>query len=110
MSWLVRGDDVLATAELATSRADRMRGLWHRPAPVGALVLAGPVLLHTLGVPYGVDVAFCDQNMVVVATMRLRRFRVARPRLGVKLVVVAADGAFERWRLTMGDELEIRGP
>jgi uncharacterized membrane protein (UPF0127 family) len=109
LSWLVRGGDVLATAEQATSRSDRLRGLWRRPAPDGALILAGPVLLHTLGVPYGVDVAFCDQDMVVVATLRLRRFRVARPRPGAKLVVVAADGAFERWRLTVGDELEIRG-
>jgi uncharacterized membrane protein (UPF0127 family) len=110
MSWLVRQGDVLATAEQATSLPDRFRGLWHRPPPQGALVMRPPVVLHTVGLPYAVDVAFCDENMVVLDTVRLPRYRVARPRLGAKRVVVAADGAFERWHLAVGDELEVSGP
>jgi hypothetical protein len=113
MTWLVRDGDVLATADEATSLPDMLRGLWHRPVPLGALLLRPPLVLHTVGVPYAVDVAFCedgtDGRMAVTETVRLPPFRVARPRLGAKLLVVAADGAFERWRLTVGDELEIRG-
>jgi uncharacterized protein len=113
MTWLVRDGDVLATAEEATSVPDRLRGLWHRPPPIGALLLAPPFVLHTMGVPYAVDVAFCadgsDGRMAVTEMVRLPPLRVARPRIGAKLLVVAADGAFERWHLTVGDELEIRG-
>jgi hypothetical protein len=113
MTWLVRDGDVLATADEATSVHDRLRGLWHRPEPLGALLLRPPFLLHTVGVAYTVDVAFCDDGtdgrMAVTETVRLPPFRVARPRLGAKLLVVAPGGAFERWRLTVGDELEIRG-
>ncbi len=113
MSWLVRDGDVLATVEEATSVPDRVRGLWHRPPPVGALVLRPPFVLHTVGLPYAVDVAFCDGGtdgrIAVTDTVRLPPYRVARPRLGTKMLVVAADGAFERWRLAVGDELEIRG-
>ncbi len=109
MSWLVRGGDVLATAEEATSAVDRVRGLLRRPPPEGALVLRPPVLLHTIGVPYTVDVAFCDADLKVMATVRLRPFRVARPRHGAKSIIVARDGAFERWRLAPGDELEVAG-
>ena len=92
---------------------DRLWGLWHRPPPIGALLLRPPIVLHTVGLPYTVDVAFCDEGtdgrMAVTETVRLAPFRVARPRLRTKLLVVAPDGAFERWRLTVGDELEIRG-
>jgi hypothetical protein len=113
MSWLVRDGDVLATLDEATSGSDRLRGLWHRPPPVGALLLRPPLVLHTVGVPYAVDVAFCDGGtegrMAVTETVRLPPFRVARPRLGTKMLVVAADGAFERWRLAVGDELEVSG-
>jgi hypothetical protein len=113
MSWLVRDGDVLATLDEATSAPDRLRGLWHRPPPEGALLLRPPLVLHTVGLPYAVDVAFCDGGtdgrMAVTETVRLPPFRVARPRLGTKMLVVAADGAFERWRLAVGDELEVSG-
>ncbi len=113
MTWLVRDGDVLAAVDEATTVPDRLRGLWHRPPPVGALLLRPPLVLHTVGLPYTVDVAFCDGGtdgrMAVTETVRLPPFRVARPRLGTKMLVVAADGAFERWRLTVGDELEISG-
>ncbi len=58
MSWLVRDGDVLAAVDEATSVPDRLRGLWHRPAPLGALLLRPPLVLHTVGLPYAVDVAF----------------------------------------------------
>lgn len=113
MTWLVRDGDVLATVDDATSAPDRLRGLWHRPPPVGALLLRPPLVLHTVGLPYAVDVAFCDGGtagrMAVTETVRLPRYRVARPRFGTKMLVVAADGAFERWRLAVGDELEVSG-
>jgi uncharacterized membrane protein (UPF0127 family) len=66
-------------------------------------------VLHTVAQPTGVDVAFCDQDLEVLATVWLRPWRVARPRLRARHVVVASSGAFERWRLAAGDRLEIKG-
>lgn len=111
--WLLRDGAVLASVDEAVSENDHLRALRHRPPPEGAFLLKPPLLLHTLGLPYAVDVAFCEDGtegrMAVTETVRLAPFRVARPRPGTKMLVVAVDGAFERWRLAVGDELEIRG-
>lgn len=113
MTWLVRDGDVLAAVDGATSGPDRLRGLRRRPPPRGAVLLRPPLVLHSIGLPYAVDVAFLDGGaegrMAVTDTVRLPPFRVARPRRGTKMLVVAADGAFERWHLCVGDRLEISG-
>ena len=111
MAWLLREGDVLAAVEVAESPGDRMRGLVGRPEPEGALLLHRPLLLHTVGVGYGVDVAFCNPKMEVTAIARLKRSRVALPRLrrGARMVVLASEGAFERWHLAVGDRLEVKG-
>jgi uncharacterized protein len=57
-----------------------------------------------------VDVAFCDRDLKVISIVRLRRHRIARPRRHGRMLVVASEGAFERWRLAVGDRLEIKGP
>ena len=109
MAWLTRDGEVLATAELAETARDRLRGLFRRPAIEGVLLLARPVVLHTVGVARPVDVAFCDRDLVVLGTIRLAPCRVAMPRAGSRRVLVAEGGAFERWRLVPGDRLEVEG-
>jgi hypothetical protein len=86
-----------------------MRGLVGRRQPGGALLLRRPLLLHTVGVGFGVDVAFCNRDMEVICIVRLPRFRVALPRRGGRQLVVASAGAFDRWRLAVGDRLEVKG-
>ena len=110
MAWLLREGEVLATLEVAETPGDRMRGLVGRPEPEGALLLRRPLLLHTIGVDFGVDAAFCNPEMKVTDITRLRRFRIAlpRPSRGGRIVVVASEGAFERWRLAVGDRLEVK--
>ena len=111
MAWLLREGDVLAALEVADDPGDRVKGLIGRPEPEGALLLRRPLVLHTIGVGFGVDVAFCNHEMKVTDIARLRRSRIALPRLsrGGRLVVVAGEGAFERWRLSVGDRLEVKG-
>jgi uncharacterized membrane protein (UPF0127 family) len=109
MAWLLREGDVLAAVDTAESVGDRVRGLVGRPEPDGALLLRRPLMLHTIGVPYGVDVAFCNREMEVISIIRLRSFRIALPRRGGRALVVGGEGAFERWRLAVGDRLEIKG-
>ena len=58
MPWLVRGDDVLAAAEVAVTRKVRRRGLIGRDHLDGVLVLRPCRQVHTFGLQFPIDVAF----------------------------------------------------
>lgn len=107
MSWLVRGDDVLAAAEVAETRRARLRGVRGRDDLEGALVLRPCRQVHTVGVRFPIDVAFCDAEGRVLCCTTLRPWRISRWVAGARFVVEARAGAFERWRLAVGDVLEI---
>ena len=106
--WLLRGGDVLASAEVAESLVDRARGLLGHARYDGALLLLRTRAVHTAGMRFPLDVAFLDKDLHVVATTRLRTWSVALPRRGAAHVLEAQAGAFERWRLATGDQVEIR--
>jgi len=106
--WILRDDEVLAAAEVANSFADRSKGLLGRNGFEGALVLPGTRGVHTLGMRFPIDVAFLDKEMRVVDLCRMAPWRVGRPRLRSRYVVEAEGGAFERWKLRPGDQLELR--
>ena len=109
MTWLLRDGDVLAAAEVADGLADRTRGLLGRSGYEGAMVLPRTRSVHTFGMHFPIDVAFCDKEMVVVGVTRLPPWRMSRPRRGCRSVVEAQAGAFERWGLRVGDKLDLRG-
>lgn len=109
MPWLVRDGEVLATVELAESFSARLRGLLGRDGVEGALLLRPARSVHTIGMRFAIDVAYCDASLVVRAVATMRPQRVGLPRLGASCVLEAAAGAFERWRLQPGDQLELKG-
>ena len=109
MPWLVRGNDVLASLEVADSFRARLVGLLGRRELDGALLLRPARAVHTLGMRFPVDVAFCDADLVVLRTVTMRRHRLGRPVLRARVVIEAPAGAFERWSLRPGDQLEVRG-
>jgi uncharacterized membrane protein (UPF0127 family) len=108
MAWLLRGEQVLAAVELAERRRDRYRGLLGRERIEGALVLRPCRSVHTVGMRFPIDVAFCTRDLTVLRTVSLRPNRVTRPSLRACCVIEAEAGAFERWKLRPGDVLEIR--
>ncbi len=109
MPWLVTDDArVLASAEVADSRAARRRGLLRREHLDGAIVLRPCRWVHTLGMRFPLDVAFLDTDGSVVKTMHMRRNRVGVPVWHARTVVEAEAGAFARWGLRVGDVVEIR--
>ncbi|HEV2766848.1 MAG TPA: DUF192 domain-containing protein [Acidimicrobiales bacterium] len=108
MPWLLRDEEVLASLEVATSMADRSRGLLGRDGVEGAMLLRPARSVHTLGMRFDLDVAFCDAGMVVLDTVTMRRWRLGLPRWHARCVLEAEAGAFERWRLRRGDRLEVR--
>jgi uncharacterized membrane protein (UPF0127 family) len=108
VTWLLREGDVLATAEVASNFGQRSKGLLGQTAYEGAMVLPHTRAVHTLGMKFGIDVAFCDKEMVVVGVTTLAPWRMSFPRRGGRSVIEAQAGAFERWGLRVGDHLELR--
>jgi uncharacterized membrane protein (UPF0127 family) len=108
MPWLLRDDKVLAALEVATARSDRMRGLLGRDGIEGALLLQPGKSVHSFGMRFPIDVAFCDRQMVVLRTVSMPPNRLTRLSLRCHCIIEAERGAFERWQLQPGDKLEVR--
>ncbi|HUY63410.1 MAG TPA: DUF192 domain-containing protein [Acidimicrobiales bacterium] len=107
--WLLRDGEVLAAAEVARSTAARMRGLLGRSGYEGAFYLPRTRAVHTIGMRFAIDVAYLDSDLRVLAVGYLPPWRFGRPRRGTRSVLEAESGAFERWGLRQGDQLELHG-
>lgn len=101
---------VLASIEVADARSARRRGLLGRDGIDGALALRPCRWVHTMGMRFPIDVAFVDDDGVVVKTMQMNRQRVGVPVWRAAVVIEAEAGAFARWGLRVGDVVEIRDP
>jgi uncharacterized protein len=108
MAWLLREGQVLASLEVADTRPARRRGLLGRDGIEGALLLRPARSVHTFGMRFPLDVAWCDRNLHVLRIARMDRYRVSRPVLRARAVIEAEAGCFERWGLAPGDQLELR--
>ena len=106
--WLLRNGEVLATLEVAETRQERVQGLLGREGIDGAILLRPARSVHSVGMTFTIDVAFCTNNLVVLRTIRLRPGRMTRPSLRGGTIIEAESGSFDRWRLAVGDQLEIR--
>ena len=109
MSWLMRGEDVLAAAEVTVTRRGRARGLIGREEVEGALILRPCRQVHPFGMQFPIDVAFCDRYGFVLHPCTLAPRRVCRPVWRSYFAIEARAGSFERWKLQLGDVVEIRG-
>ena len=109
MPWLVRGDDVLAAAEVAVTRRGRARGLIGRENLEGALILRPCRQVHTFAMKFPIDVAFCDRYGFVQHMTTLQPRRVSRLVWRSYFAIEARAGSLERWKLELGDVVEIRG-
>jgi len=107
-AWLLRDGEVLAALEVAATRRARRKGLLGRDGIEGALLLRPARSVHTIGMRFPIDVAFCDRDLVVVAVCTMGRHRLGRPRMKARSVLEAERGAFDRWGLRPGDRLEIK--
>jgi len=111
VAWLVSDARVLASAEVASTRRERRKGLRGRSAVEGAFVIPHCAWVHTIGMRFPIDVAFADDDGVVVKIVRMRTWRVGAPVRRASWSIEASVGAFERWGLTLGDVVELRdGP
>jgi hypothetical protein len=106
---VLREGEVLASAEITNSWSDRLRGFLGRQPTDSALVLRGVRAVHTMGMRFRIDVAYCSKDLRVVDVVEgMRTWRLGRPRLSARCVIEAEAGSFERWGLVVGDQLEIK--
>jgi uncharacterized protein len=108
MAWLVRNGEVLAAVEVAETARARRRGLMHRDRLDGALVLRPCRNVHTVGMRFPIDVAFCDGDGTVLRTTTLAPWRISPVVRRSAFAIEAEAGAFDRWRLARGDRVELR--
>jgi uncharacterized protein len=109
VAWLLRDGEVLASLEVASSRRARSRGLLGRDGVDGALLLRPCRSVHTIGMRFPIDVAFCDDELRVIRVVTMRRHRLSRLVWRSRAVIEAEAGAFARWVLRPGDQLEVKG-
>jgi len=109
MAWLVHDGQVLASLEIADNAVRRGRGLLGRDGIEGAIWLPGTRSVHTFGMRFAIDVAFCDADLTIMRVMTVRPNRITRRVGHSHSVIEASAGTFSRWGLGPGDSLEVRG-
>ena len=108
MAWLMSETRVLASIDVASTHAERLKGLIGRDSVEGAFAIPKCRWVHTIGMRFNIDVAYVDSEGIVIKIDHLRRHRVAVPVPKAHTVIEARSGAFERWGLRVGDPVEIR--
>lgn len=108
MGWLVVDGRVLASTEVAGTRAHRARGLLGRDGAEGAFVLPRTRWVHTIGMRFPLDVAYLSGGNEVLKIVRMAPGRIGMPVPRARAVIEAEAGAFGRWGLHVGDVVELR--
>lgn len=108
MAWLVTNARVLASADTATTRPQRRKGLLGRDGLDGAMVIDPCRWVHTIGMRFPIDVAFLDADGLVIRTVQMPRRRLGMPVIRARSVIEAEAGAFARWGVHVGDVIELR--
>lgn len=108
MAWLISDGTVIASAEVAEGRRARSKGLLGRTGLDGAFVLPNCRWVHTVTMRFPLDVAYLDTDGVIVKTVRMKSHRVGVPVFSASWVVEAEAGAFARWGLHVGQQIELR--
>ena len=108
MAWLVSDGHVLASLEVAEGWRGRARGLVGREGIEGAMLIRPAKGVHTIGVRFSIDVAYCDGSLQVLEIVTMSPRRIGRPRLAARAVIEAEAGSFHRWGIEPGMSLEVK--
>jgi uncharacterized membrane protein (UPF0127 family) len=110
--WLVVGSRSVHL-EVADSPWSRLRGLLGRDGIDGALLLRPARSVHTFGMRFAIDVAFCDDKLQVldISTLpphKLSPRKLARPAAETAQIIEAAAGSFAVWGLSIGTRFDVQ--
>ncbi len=109
MPWLVAGDHVIASLEIADTRRGRRRGLLGRDGIEGALLLQPARAVHTVGMRFPIDVAHLDADMMVLSVATLKPGRVGGYHHAARMIIEAEAGSMRMWGIEPGVQLETEG-
>jgi hypothetical protein len=104
MGWLLRRGEVLASLDVK----DRVASPANGRIEVGALLCHDTRLITGFGARPAIDVAWLDAELIVRHVGHVGRFGVRLGPRDCQAVLSAERGAFERWKLAVGDQLEVR--
>lgn len=107
--WLTVMGRRVGSLEIAETRRARRKGLLGRSGIEGALLLRPADSIHTVGMKFPIDVAFCDRDLRVILVRTLPPWRFTRPRWRVKAVFEAEAGRLTDWGVEPGTQLGIDG-
>ena len=106
--WLVSHGTVLASAQLATSKSARRRGLIGVSHVTEPLVLEPCSWVHTIGMRTALDLVYLDSQGTVVSLGHIKPWRVGPLTRRAHCIIEAAPGSLEKWNLKVGDTVEVR--
>ncbi len=95
----------LIAADIATARVERRRGLLHLDHYRRMLILRPARQIHTFGMQFAIDVAWCDRSGVVLRTASVVPNRLSAWVFGAHAVLEAEAGTFVRLGIAVGDRL-----
>jgi hypothetical protein len=104
MGWLLRRGEVLASLDVDA----RVEPGSSSERDVGAVLRHDARLITGLAAKPGLDVAWLDGELVVRHLSQVGHFGVRLGPRACQAVLSAERGAFERWKLVVGDRLEVR--
>jgi hypothetical protein len=104
MGWLLRRGEVLASLDVDDRVASPATGR----SEVGALLRHDTRLVTGFGAKSAIDVAWLDAELIVRHLDHVGRFGVCFGPRDCQAMLSAERGAFERWKLAVGDQLEVR--
>jgi hypothetical protein len=104
MGWLLRRGEVLASLDVH----DRVASSGNGRGEVGALLRHDTRMITGFGAKPALDVAWLDEKLTVRHLGHVGRFGVRLAPRDCQAVLSAERGAFERWKLVVGDQLEVR--
>lgn len=97
----------LCEVELADTRSRRRRGLMGRDGIEGALWLARARQVHTVGMRFAIDVAYCTNDMTVIDLVTLQPNRIGPFHWRARSVFETSAGRLAEWSVAVGDTLAI---
>lgn len=107
MPFLVCDGRCVAPLEVPATLSARSRGLLGRDGIEGAILLRPTRSIHTIGMRFAIDVAFCDRELRVIDVITMARNRLGRPRLTAGAVIEAEADAFGAWGVVVGSQLGV---
>lgn len=100
---------VRGPVRVATTRAQRRRGL------LGSAVVAEPMwfpqtrAIHTFAMSVPIDVVYVDRGGVVLSVVPMVPWRIGRPRLRARAVIEFALGGARSFGVVRGSRVEYTG-